>query len=145
LYIRRQLERMESSVDNDPSHAIGAAKELVESTCKTILADEGAPHDKNIDLMPLIKLTVKQLKLTPDDIPDTAKGAQSIKQLLHKLAAIVHEMGELRGLYGTGHGKDGRFKGLQPRHARLATGMAGTLALFLFETHQERQDKPPSV
>lgn len=139
IHLGQQIERMKAAVESDPALAIGTAKELIESCCKTILEDEGIEYDKNIDLMPLIKKTVKELRLTPDDIPDTAKGAQAIKQLLHKLAAIVHEMGELRGLYGTGHGKDGRFKGLQPRHARLATGMAGTLTLFLFETHHERQ------
>ncbi len=137
-HIRKQIERLENSVDSDPTHAIGTAKELVESCCKTILKDEGVEYDKKLDLMPLVKLTAKQLKLTPEHVPDAARGAKTIKTVLQKLTAIVHDMGELRNLYGSGHGKDGRFSGLQPRHARLVTGMASTLALFLFETHTER-------
>ncbi|MDR3231671.1 MAG: abortive infection family protein, partial [Synergistaceae bacterium] len=42
---------------------------------------------------------------------------------------------------GTGHGKDGRSKGLSTRHARLAVGAASTFVRFLFETHIERSAK----
>ncbi|HZZ30473.1 MAG TPA: abortive infection family protein [Phenylobacterium sp.] len=42
----------------------------------------------------------------------------------------------MRNFYGSGHGQDGRARGLTPRHARLAVGAASTLALFLFDTHQ---------
>lgn len=61
-----------------------------------------------------------------------------IRRLLSNLGNIAQGLGELRNLYGTGHGKHGKSKGLNPRHARLAVGAASTLALFLFETHQER-------
>jgi hypothetical protein len=46
-------------------------------------------------------------------------------------------LAELRGLYGTGHGKDGKTQGVKPRHAKLAVGAAATLTTFLFETHKE--------
>ena len=46
-------------------------------------------------------------------------------------------LAELRGLYGTGHGKHGKTSGLSPRHAKLAVGAAATLATFLFQTHME--------
>lgn len=36
-YVTQQITRMESSVMNDPDLAIGTAKELVETCCKTIL------------------------------------------------------------------------------------------------------------
>lgn len=35
-----------------------------------------------------------------------------------------------------GHGKDGKLKGLQPRHAKLSVGAASTLAIYLLETHR---------
>jgi hypothetical protein len=54
------------------------------------------------------------------------------------LATVSQSLAELRNLYGTGHGKGGRTKGLSPRHAKLAVGAAATLAVFLFETHKER-------
>lgn len=81
---------------------------------------------------------MEALQLVPEGVSDTAKGSKTIKAVLGNLAAVVQGLAELRNLYGTGHGKHGRTKGLQPRHARLAAGAAATLATFLFETHIEK-------
>ena len=54
------------------------------------------------------------------------------------MGSVARGLGELRNLYGTGHGKDGTTRGLATRHARLAVGAAGTLATFPLETHLER-------
>lgn len=137
-HIKREIERLRQSVETDPAQAIGTAKELVESCCKTILSECGIEIDRHSDLVPLVKATTKALKLAPDDVDDAKRGAELIKQLLGKLGGIVSELGQLRNLYGTGHGKNGRTKTLQPRHARLAVGFATTLVMFLFETHVER-------
>lgn len=89
----------------------------------------------------LVKEARGVLKLVPEDIPDSAKGVEIIKRMLSNLGQISQGIAELRNLYGTGHGKDGQFKGLSPRHARLAVGCATTLAIFLFETHEFRKEK----
>jgi len=136
--LNRQIERMKSSVDDDPGLAIGTAKEVVETTCKTILTERGIEFDDNLDISQLVKETRKTLGLIPDAIPNSAKGAEIIRRLLSNLGNIAQGLGELRNLYGTGHGKHGRSKGLNPSHAKLAIGAASTLALFLYETHQER-------
>jgi hypothetical protein len=138
-YVLGQLTRMESSIDNDPSLAIGTAKELIETICKTILSERGQAIDGTPDLPKLVKQTVKELKLTPDDIPDKSKAANSIKLIFSNLATITNGIAELRNNYGTGHGKDSKTKGLGSRHAKLAVGAASTLAIFLIETHNERK------
>src|SRR5690606_24554028 len=125
-------------VDKDPALAIGTAKELVETTCKTILEDLGFAPSASLDAGDLVKVTLKQLKLLPDDIPDAAKGADAIRKTLRSLAALVQGLVETRNLYGTGHGGSGRARGLTPRHARLMVGAATTLATFLFETFEAR-------
>lgn len=140
-YLLRQLERIESSIDSDPWLAIGTAKELVETICKSILTDLKKPLNPGWDLMNLCKETRKELKLTPDDIPNTNKAADTIKRLLNNLATIVQGLAELRNPYGTGHGHEGRTRGLKPRHARLAAGAASTLALFLLESHRDAKNK----
>ena len=76
------------------------------------------------------------MKLIPEGIPDTARGADVIKRLLSNLGMIGNGLAELRGLYGTGHGKHGTATGLGARHAKLTVGAAATLTLFLFETHE---------
>ena len=137
-YVAQQITRMESAVGNDPGLAIGTAKELVESCCKTILTERAVQFSKNADIPELVKLTARELDLTPADIPEQAKASDTIKRLLSNLASITQGVAELRNHYGTGHGKAAGAKGLQPRHARLAVGAASTLAVFLAETHNER-------
>lgn len=136
--LQTQISRINASIDTDPALAIGTAKELVETTCKTILADLGEEHG-SLDLGDLVKAATKALKLVPDGVPNEAKGADSVKKTLRSLGATVAGLGEMRNFYGSGHGQDGRARGLAPRHARLAVGAAGTLAMFLFETHDARR------
>lgn len=138
-YVAQQITRMDAAVINDPGLAIGTAKELVETCCKTILIERGVSFSKSADVPELVKLTSKELELTPGDIPDKAKAAEIIKRLLSNLATITQGVAELRNHYGTGHGKASGSKGMQPRHAKLAVGAASTLAVFLTETHNERR------
>jgi hypothetical protein len=137
-YLFQQITRMEAAVGNDPALAIGTAKELVETCCKTILEERSVTFRKSADIPELIKLTAKVLELTPDDIPDKAKAVDTIRRLLSNLGTISQGIAELRNHYGTGHGKAAGAKGLGTRHAKLAVGAASTLAVFLAETHNER-------
>jgi hypothetical protein len=132
-----QIRRMELAIVSDPSLAIGTAKELVETCCKTILAERGRPVTGTPDLPTLTRETLRELKLVPDGVPDSTRGSDVIKRLLSSLGTIGNGLAELRGLYGTGHGKHGKVSSLTPRHAKLAVGAAATLATFLFETHKE--------
>lgn len=139
--LRQQIDRIQTSIEEDPDLAIGTAKELIETVCKTILADYGLSIELNWDVPRLVKEVRGTLKLVPEDIPESARGAETIKRILANLGQIAQGLSELRNLYGTGHGKDGQFKGLNSRHARLAAGCATTLAVFLFETHEFRKEK----
>ncbi|GHD20914.1 hypothetical protein GCM10007052_31060 [Halioglobus japonicus] len=81
---------------------------------------------------------MRTLELTPAEIPDAAKAADTIKRLLSNMVSITQGLSELRNYYGTGHGKAHTDKGLQTRHAKLAVGAASTLAVFLTDTHRIR-------
>ncbi len=130
---------MQNHINDDPRLVIGTAKELVETVCKTILRERGNVVDPTWEVMELVKVVREELQLVPDAIPDAAKAAKTMKVMLANLATIAQGLAELRNLYGSGHGPDGKPKGLQPRHARLAAGAATTLATFLIETHHERE------
>lgn len=141
-YVAQQITRMEAAVNSDPGLAIGTSKELIETCCKTILNERNVDFSSNVDITQLVKLTSKELKLTPDDIEEQAKAADTIKRLLSNLATITQGIAELRNKYGTGHGKTAKTKGLSPRHAKLAVGAASTLAVFLVETHHVKGNEP---
>lgn len=133
------IDRMSAAVDANPAIAIGAAKELVEATCKTILRAHGKPEDGSPDLPKLVRRTAKELNLLADQVQDAAKGAQAMRRTLSNLATLVDGIAELRNLYGSGHGRDDRWRGVTPRHARLVVGAAATLSTFLIETHVSQE------
>jgi hypothetical protein len=137
-HLQEHIQRIEAAVETDPALAIGSAKELLETCCKTILEERGKLPAEALEFPKLTKLTFAELKLLPENVPDAARGAQSIKQLLSNLSTVSHALAEIRNLYGTGHGRSGKTKGLGRRHARLAVGAATTLATFLIDTHKER-------
>lgn len=136
-HLSEQIRRIEKSIQSDPTLAIGTAKELIETCCKTILAERGKPVKGTPDIPTLTKETLKELKLVPEGISNTTRGSDIIKRILQNLGTIGNGLAELRGLYGTGHGKHGRTEGLKARHAKLAVGAASTLVTFLFDTHKE--------
>lgn len=140
-HLGEQIRRMEASIENDPSLAIGTAKELIETCCKTILSERGKPVSGSPDIQELTKKTLKELELVPEGIHESGRGSDVLKRLLQNLGAIGNGLAELRGLYGTGHGKHGKAERLDPRHAKLAVGAASTLATFLFDTHIETKGR----
>ena len=136
-YVVKQITLMENSIEFSPELSIGTAKELIETICCTILSERKVEIDKNWDLLQLLKQTTKQLKLTPEGIPDEVKASKIIKSILGSLTTVVQGLSELRNQYGSGHGKKSNFKGLSTRHAKLSVGAASTLAIFLLETHKK--------
>ena len=135
--LHSQIDRLAEAAESDPPLAVGTAKELVETVCKTILEERGVPAG-NADLPKLVRAVAKELALLPDNVPQEAKGSEVIRRVLSSLGQVSQGIAELRNLYGTGHGRSARTKGVQPRHAKLAIGAAATLATFLLETHLER-------
>ena len=139
-WMQKEIERLENAVETDPALAIGTAKELVESCCKSILSRRGVPVPKGTDLPKLTKMVTAELRLVPEGISDEAKGAATIKLILRNLSALSQYLAELRGLYGSGHGRDGKHKGLEPRHARLAVGAAVAFIDFVTSTYRKQSD-----
>jgi len=137
-HMSEQVLRMESAIHSDPALAIGTAKELIETCCKTVLAERGKPVQGSPDIPALTKEVLKELKLVPDGVSDQTRGSDTIKRILRSLGSIGNDLAELRGLYGTGHGKHGQAIGLTPRHARLAVATAAAFCAFLFDTHKDR-------
>lgn len=136
-WMQKEIERLENAVETDPALAIGTAKELLETCCKSILLRRNVTIGKNDDLPKLTKALTKELKLVPEGISNEAKGAETIRLLLRNLSTTTKYLSELRNLYGSGHGRDGSYRGLEPRHARLAVGAAVAFIDFVTATYQK--------
>jgi hypothetical protein len=138
--IREQLGRLQGIAQSDPPLAIGTTKELVESTAKMVLQERGLQVDDKRDLPVLIKQAQDALGLHPATAQPGPDGTGAVKRILGGLTSIAVGLGELRNLYGTGHGPKGRRVGLQPRHAQLAVNAGLTLeeTLAAFDEHLRR-------
>ncbi|MBD2059530.1 abortive infection family protein [Oculatella sp. FACHB-28] len=139
LYV--YIDRINASIESDPSLAIGSTKELIEATLKTILHGHGSSYDdKKDDIPKLLKQVQKILELAPEEVDNFKKGAEIIKKVLSNLGSVAVGIAELRNLYGSGHGRGQQPKGLTTRHAKLVVGAGTTLCLFLLETYEHRNN-----
>lgn len=135
-YLNQQITRMVTAVHTDPELAIGTAKELIETCCKTIMRERGGAASESWELPKLVHETLRSLGLTRAQVPETIEAGEAIRRTLGNLAELAQGAAHLRNLYGTGHGKDASTPSPAPHHARLAVGAASTFAVFLFDIHQ---------
>ena len=136
-YLAKQIQLMLKMQTENPTDAIGKAKELIESCCKTILDNEKIAWDKNWDMGKLTGETLNLLRLTPKSIPNDDPVSENIKAVLGNLRGITTKLAEIRNPYGSGHGKSASFTGLDVRHAKLAVGCSITFVTFLWDTYEE--------
>jgi len=136
-YVRGKVDLMSKSINTDTDLAIGTAKELLETACKSILKEKGVIADPSWSLSRLIRETSDKLDFKPKEAEDPAKAEQSIKQILGGISSIVHGVSELRNAYGSGHGKDADFKGLEAKYAKLLVGVVSEIVVIFLATNGE--------
>ena len=133
--ILEHLDRIaQASARNDPSQAIGSAKELVESTAKLVLSQRGEAFSDANDLPQLVRAAEEALHLHPQQATGTPDGSGGVRRILGAAISITSGIAELRNAYGTGHGRGGRVPGLGTRHANLAVNGARLWCQFMLDT-----------
>lgn len=149
--IREQLARLARIAQSDPPLAIGTAKELIESTAKTVLETRGKRVNDKEDLPALVNQAQEAVGLHPSSARPGPDGTDAVKRILGGLMNITAGLGELRNRgYGTGHGPAGERVGLRPRHARLAVNAVMTWCSIMLDTLTDpdapwRADDEPSA
>ena len=132
------MKLMLENQDSYPAEAIGKAKELVESCCRTILSKRGLTIDENWTFQQLVNKVFEKLDVKPNKVDEQSPIADSLKRLYGSLKGMVSPIAEIRNAFGTGHGRAADFVGLDSRHARLLVGMCETLVQFLWMTQEEK-------
>ena len=138
VYMSQQIRLMLDNQDTYPAEAIGKAKELVESCCRTILKERNKAINKDWTFQQLVNQAFSTLDVMPNEVDNNSPIAGSLKHLYGSLKGVVAPIAEIRNAFGTGHGRTVDFKGIDSRHAKLMVGMSVTLVQFLWNTHEEK-------
>jgi hypothetical protein len=129
------LDRIQRAIDDDPAQAVGSAKELIESTAKTVLLERGKAVDEKDDLPALVSRAQQALDLHPAAATPGPDGSDAVKKILGAVITVAIGVAELRNRgYGTGHGATGARVGLHPRHGHLAVNAAATWCQIMLDT-----------
>ena len=132
-HIHTQWQKAIERKSNDPEGAITIARTLIESTLKYILDEQQISYDKNPELSELYKKVAKSLNLAPEQHQE-----EIFKQILGGASGIISGLGFLRNKLGDAHGKSKLQVKPKERHSELAVNLAGTMALFLYKTYNEK-------
>jgi hypothetical protein len=144
--IEQQLHAIENALASVPDFAFDLSKTLVESVCKTVLADIGQPADPNWEALKLLKETTNRLALLPRNHPDPAKARDSVEKTIRGLLQTIQGLCELRNRYGmASHGRDGFAARLDLRQATLAAQAADTIVSFLYRIHRDALMQTPGA
>jgi len=144
--IEQQIHAIENALESVPDFAFDLSKTLVESVCKTVLADIGQQADTNWDAPKLLRETTNRLALLPRNHPDPTKARESVEKTIRGLLQTIQGLCELRNGYGmASHGRDGFSARLDLRQATLAAQAADTIVSFLYRIHRDALMQTPGA
>lgn len=140
-YVKSKIKIMSDAVYDNTDLALGTAKELIETTCKSILKEKSVAVDKNWDLSRLFKETINCLSfLDAKEVDNPEQATKSVKQILSGCNSIIQGIAELRNNYGTGHGKDENFKSLPSKYASFVAATVADIIIFILQINGENTE-----
>lgn len=134
--MRRQVERIRRDYADDPEAAVGQAKELIETVCKTILGMTGGAEGM-VRFPALVKQTYLHLGIDPSQVEGATVEAQAARELVGGVTKILNATDTLRNARGTGHGRSGSPL-IDDAVARMTVGMVLAAVVYLAEVFEAR-------
>lgn len=131
--VEMEFSRALENLHIDPREAVSAACNIMESTFKIYISDEGIKPPTKQDLQGLWKVVRDSLGMDTKIIED-----EDLKRILSGLYSITDGIGSLRTHASSAHGAGRKIYSLKPRHARLAINSAHTLTMFILESWEEK-------
>ena len=125
-HIEEQVNTIERAVTENPGLAFDLAKALVESTCRTILAERGISSAQRDELPRLFQKVRDNLPMLPTQESHESGVRESIGRTLGGLNTAVQGIAELRNQLGfASHGTDRPRPSMETIHAVLARASRG--------------------
>lgn len=137
-HIEEQVKGIELAVADNPGLAFDLSKTLVESVCKTVLAERRIPFGQGDDLPKLFKTVKGSLPLLPPGASGQTEIRKSIMQTLNGLHTAIQGLCELRNQCGfASHGSEGARPAMEKPQAILAAHTADAIVGFLYSVHRQ--------
>jgi hypothetical protein len=129
-------DRVNAALPGDPRLAIGATKEMLEATMRTIMDARGKPVGKDMDFPTLVTRCMTELGLTPNTAPaDDAE--KHVRKIANAAKAMIESANEFRNAAGTGHGRTiGKEQDVSADDASLVASSGFILAAWLLRRHR---------
>lgn len=144
-HIEEQVRSIEQAVVENPALAFDLARTLVETVCRTILAERKVAYSEEDDLPKLFKTASNHLPFLPPTASGEAEVRRSLAQTLNGLSTAIQGICELRNQCGfASHGSDKPRPALEAVQALMAAQAADTIVGFLYRVHRQDRTPPPS-
>lgn len=141
-YVRGKINIMSNAITTDPDLAIGTAKELIETICKSILASKGITPSKDWELQKLFSKTLGVIEFDKIEVLDNAeKGKESIKKVVGGLNGVIQGLAELRNSYGSGHGKSADFVQMDQKYVKFLVDVVADVSIFILGLTDEKTER----
>lgn len=102
--LSQYTKRVQAALPDDPHQAIGATKDMLEATMRTILHRRGVNEVEKFDFPGLATRCFAELGLTASTAP-TTQGERYLRKIASSAKTMIETANELRNLAGTGHGR----------------------------------------
>ena len=123
--LTRHIDRIKDALPKDPYQAIGATKDMLEATMKTILRCRGKKETDNIGFSNLTSGCLSELGLKS---PPATEGERHLRKIASSAQRMIETANELRNHAGTGHG---RVVGEEPVIAEADASLVASTGLIL--------------
>lgn len=145
IRIREQVEALEDAMPDKPGIVVSFCRTIIETTCKTILADRNISVDAGWEAPKLVSEALKCLNLAPNDdgsVDATLRdGAES---LVRGLNQIVQGVVEIRNAHGSAaHGAAAYLPLVDSAYAEILVSATDAAVGLLFRTHLSSARRDP--
>lgn len=128
--LSRDWTKARGLISIEPAESITRSSSYLESVCKYILVDMGAPIPPQDTISNLIGACLQRLPLSSDE-----RAGELMKQLVGNFRGIFNSIGAIRNNYATAHGAvPGNFE-VGEHEARLVNNAAASASVFLLHRH----------
>lgn len=143
LHIEEQVKALELAVVENTGLAFDLAKTLVESACKTIIAERGSRCDKDDDLSTVFKAASQCVPFLPPALSTDGETRKKLQKTLSGLSTALQGVCELRNAFGfASHGSNSARPAMEAVQAILAAQAADAMIGFLYRVHQTDRSRP---